>query len=183
EERRLRHADPGIGGDQAIFRLPNVGPSLEERPWQSRRNGWRKGLPDERPASADRTRVAPEQDTEEVLRLRDLPLEIWNLSGRARELGLRLTEVQCRGQPRLKAVTDELERPATRVHAPRGGLELQIELAEPEVRGGYVADGRHPHRVPGRLAGQKLGPCRLGRPPQATPDVELERGVERGLEV
>src|SRR5262249_23639355 len=68
-------------------------------------------------------------------------------------------------------------------------LELEVELAELEVRGRHIADQRGHDEAPRVLAGEQIAPRRLRGPPETTPEVELPgevegaHGTERRLEL
>src|SRR5205823_11490016 len=106
-----------------------------------------------------------------VLGLCDLPLEVRDQRGGARQLRLRLTQVERGGQPGVEAVADDLKRPPPRRDVAPCGLELDVELAEPQVSVRDVADQRHRYRAPRLLAGQEIGPGGLAGPSDPAPDV------------
>ena len=63
-----------------------------------------------------------------------------------------------------------------------GDLELEVELAELEVVGGDLGDQREEDPAPRLLRGQVLRQGRLVRAPDAAPEVELPGGVDVELQ-
>src|SRR5207249_6347184 len=87
------------------------------------------------------------------------------------------------GEPLLEATPLELQGLlASLQRAPRD-LQLLVKLEQIEVRPSDIGHQRDEYGASVLLAGQQLRAGRLGGPPQAPPQVQLEDEVDAGLEV
>ena len=109
EELSFGDSDVGVRGDQDLFRLANIGPTLDDRRWKAGWNFRRKCLLDERDPACDVLRIIAEQDADGIFFLGDLPLQVGNLRIRGVEDLLSLEHVQLRGDAVLKAQLGEFD--------------------------------------------------------------------------
>src|SRR5208283_3431787 len=76
EELSFGHPGVGVRGNQDLFRLSNIGPTLDDRRWNAGWNFRRKCLLDERNAACYVLWVIAEQDTDGVFFLGNLSLQV-----------------------------------------------------------------------------------------------------------
>jgi hypothetical protein len=97
EELSFGDSDVGVRGNQDLFCLSNIGPALDDRRWNAGRNFRRKCLPDERNPACDVLWVMAEQDTDRILFLCNLALQVGDLGVRSIENLLGLENIQLCG--------------------------------------------------------------------------------------
>ncbi len=85
-------------------------------------------------AALDRPRIAPEQDRQRILGLRDLRFDQRNLRGGSLVLRLRLRDVHLRDLSVLELQLEEPDRLAIRAQRLLGDRELRVEAAQLDVR-------------------------------------------------
>ena len=123
------------------------------------------------------------KQTQCVFGLRDVPLHAGDLRCRRVEQLFRLPDVQpCRDA----AVTPQFGQSQTidgYVSGAPGDRQLPIERLEREVRVGHVGDERDDDAAPCLFGREVLGACGLVQAAQATPDVQLPRHTESGLDI
>src|SRR5580765_4354241 len=82
KELRLGDPDFGVRGDQYLLGLANIGPALDQRGWHSRRHFGRKRLFHQRAAARHGLWVVAKENADGIFFLRNLPLQVRDLSVR-----------------------------------------------------------------------------------------------------
>jgi len=154
--------------------LAHVRPLLEQARGQTGRHGGRDDLRAERTSARDRGGRPSEKDTDHVLGLFDLALEIGDgLGGRGDE-DLRLAHVDEAGHPAALAQVHELQRSPPRGQGPAGDVELLVERTEPDVGRPQIRHQGHDDEPSEVFRPEHLGARGLGVPAEAAPEIDLE---------
>ena len=171
--RSLGHADVGVGGDEILLGLTDVGSALQQRCRQTvGHRGEEQGVDVASPRN--QAGIVTEQDADEVLLLRDLTLELGHPGQGLAVLRFSLLIV-ARGDGAFLE-THPLQ-PRRFTQALRGALrdfELPVQRPQLDIAAGDRSDHRQDHRAFALLAGEKAGAGRLRCAPQLAPDVQLE---------
>jgi hypothetical protein len=173
EEVGLGRADVCVRRDQELFRLPDVGPPLQERRGQPRGHVRRKSH--ERALSWNGLGIAAEEEVDLVLPGHDRALDLGDLRRDQRQRGLGACRLQAGGrsalQPAVEQVVGVLERGGRALR----DRELGVQLAQVHVGHGDVRhQGKEDPAAP-LLRREVLGAGGLAEPPDASPQVQLPR--------
>ena len=121
--------------------------------------------------------IIAKENADGIFFLRDLSLQVRDLSiGRIENL-LSLQNIQLGGNAVLDAKIGELDGIFLRLDGLARDLELQIELQKREIVARHVADQRQYDRLPRILGGQQFGARRFRCASQLAEEVQLERCV------
>jgi len=176
----LGRPDIGVGGDESLFGRANVRSMLEQCRGQAggddRRQALRRLV--ECPTSDDLARVTPGQQAQRVFGASNLALDVpERCAGRVEEiLGLRYIEPG--GRPEVSLRPGELKALLASLNGVAGNLELEVEGAEPKVRGADVGDHRNKYGAPYLLAREELGAGRFREAADPAPDIDFPGHVE-----
>src|SRR2546429_3076418 len=110
KELRLGDSDLGVRGNQDLFSLANIRPSLDQRRWHARRHFGRKRLLHQRASAGYGPRIVAKQNADGIFLLRDAPLQVRDLRVRRIENLLRLQNVKSCSHTMLDAEIRELHR-------------------------------------------------------------------------
>src|SRR5262249_7008451 len=157
-----------------------IGAPLEELRGKPRRHRRQLELVD-RFAASDRPWVAPQQDRERILQLRDLRLELRNLRRRSLVLRLGLGDVHLRDLPVLELELEELDRFAVGSERLFRDRELLVEPTQLNVVARDGGDQRENYAAACFIGGEKVGKRRLALAADAPPEVDLPACGEQGL--
>ena len=124
---------------------------------QARRHFGRKQLLHQRPSARHGLRIVAEENADGIFFLRDLPLQVGDLSVRRIENLLSLQNVELGGHAVLDAKIGELHRIFLRLDGVARDLELKVELQEREIVARHVAHERQHDRLPRILGGKQFG--------------------------
>jgi hypothetical protein len=119
--------------------------------------------------------VAAQQHADEVLLLRDLPLERRDLAGRAVDQLLGLAHVEQGRHAASFAYLGQLQRLLPRRECSPRNIQFQIQRAQAEVRARDLADQGGQHRPASPLCGEQLSAGRFGGTAELAPEIELPR--------
>jgi hypothetical protein len=122
--------------------------------------------------------MAPQEEGQPVLLLRDAPFEVRDAGHRRRERRAGAGRLEAGRGAGLQAAVEQVVRLLERCGGALRGLQLQIELAQLEVARRHVGDEREQHAAARLLAGQDLRPRRLVQPPDAAPQIDLPGDAE-----
>src|SRR6266567_1262868 len=142
KELRLGDSDLGVRGNQDLFSLANIRPSLDQRRWHTRRHFGRKRLLHQRASAGYGLRIVAKQNADGIFLLRDAPLQVRDLRVRRIENLLRLQNVKPCSHTMLDAKIRELHRVLLRLDGLARDLELKIKLQESEISARHVAHER-----------------------------------------
>ncbi len=132
-------------------------------------------------APRDGTRVAAEQDRQRTLGLRDLRLDLRDLRRRSLVLRLRLGDGHLRSLPVLELELVEAHRFAVGAERALRDRKLLVQAAQRDVVGGNRAHQRQDHAAPGLVGGEHVRLRRLGKAPDASPEVDFPARAEQRL--
>src|SRR5262249_17873511 len=121
----------------------------------------------------DRPGSLAQQEVDQVLLLRDAPLEVRDRRLRDGDVALGLRYLEPRRDAPFEPVLEQLQRAFARLERVLRDRELVVELAEVEVRLAHARYERDEHAAPGVLGREIL---RLGARAQAahaSPQIEL----------
>ena len=108
---------------------------------------------DQRPSARHAFRILSHENTDCILRLPDLPLEVGDLSvGRVEHL-LRLKHIELRSYSVVESQLGQLDRLFLGFDRVFGDLELEVKPEELEVVARHVTHQRQDHRLLGLLSG------------------------------
>ena len=176
EELSFGDSDVGVRGNQDLFRLSNIGPTLDDRRWKAGWNFRRKCLLDERNPACNVLRVIAEQDADGVFFLGNLSLQVRNLRIRRVEDLLSLEHIQLRGDSVLKPQLGKFDRIGLGLDRLPRDRELQIKLQQREIVARHIADEGQCDDLARIFGGQQLSAgCFVGaaqagrRNPAGTP--------------
>ena len=127
---------------KVLLGLANIGPALDERRRQARRHFGRKRLLHQRASAWHGLRVIAKENADGIFFLRDLPLQVGDLSVRRIEDLLSLQNIKLGGHAVLDAKIGELHRVFLRLDRLAGDLELKVKLQEREIVARHVAHER-----------------------------------------
>jgi hypothetical protein len=181
EIRRLGHADLGVGGDQILLRCPNIGTPFEQRRGQAGRHFGRQILLREAVPAHHAAGVLSEQQGNLIFGLLDLLLNRGDgFLRRVNEL-FRLAQIQTGGDAADLALSGQYQRFLACLQGAFRYLQRVIEFPQRQVGSRHVADQGGHDGLAVFFRAQKVGAGRLGRAPQAPPDVDFKRQqIERG---
>src|SRR6185312_13866045 len=114
-----------------------------------------------------------EQHAELIFLLHHLSLEVGHASRGICHLRLELPDVELRDQSLLEASLGETQRFAARFERAAGDVEVEVELAQLEIRRGDVADEREHDGALRLLRREQIFTRSLGGATQTSPEVEL----------
>ena len=175
-----RGADIGVRRNEVLLGLQDVRPALQQRRGQVGRYLGRDQLV-EGLAARDRSRVAPEQDRDQVLLRCDGLFEGRNGGQRLLLLRCDLHHVGLRDDAGLESQVEDPRRFAEVAGRRLRDLELAVECAQRDVAGRDARHQRQHHAALRLLAGVDLRLRRFAQAPHAPEQVELPGCAERRL--
>src|SRR5712671_175472 len=178
KEQGLGNTDLGICGDENLFGLANIRPSLKQRGRQARRHVRRKRLLWQRTSALHALRIIADEDADGIFFLGNLALEIRDSSICGVEHLLRLEHVQPCGYAAVQSERSQPDGIFLRLHRVLRDLQFEIKLKERQVRTRHVAYKRERHRMLRLLASQQLGARRFSRASIPAKEIQLEGGVQ-----
>ena len=177
EELCFGDSDVGVRGNQDLFRLSNIGPTLDDRRWKAGWNFRRKCLLDERNPACDVLWVIAEQDADGIFFLGNLPLQVGDLRIRGIEDLLGLKHIQLGGNAVVKPQLGKFDRIGLGLNRLTRDRELQIKLQQREVVGRNIADEGQCDNLACIFGSQELGAGGFVGAAQLAEEIELERRV------
>ena len=171
-------ADAGIGRDQVLLGLADVGPSLEQGRGQAGGRCRHLEFVDGQ-AARNRPGIAAQQDAQAVFLLRHRLFQGRDGSQGLLVLGAVLAEFQVGDEAAAKPFFEQVVGLLTGARRLPGDFQLPVQGAQVDIGGGNVAHQGEHHPAAAFLAGQQLGLGRLGQAPDAAPQVDLPAGADR----
>ena len=142
----------------------------------------RIGVRSQRATARNGAGVAAEQHAERVLELAGLTLEVGDVVGGGGQLALAPSQIELRADALPGAGAQDAHALAPRVDRSPADRELLVDLEQRDVARRHVAHERQQHRAPRLLGGQDVRARGFRRAREPTPQIHLERQVERGAE-
>ena len=182
KEESLGSADLGVGRDEVLFGLEDVGTPFKQLRREAGGDGGR-GKCRERVAPRDGPGVAAEQDAERLLRLSNLVLDLRDRRGGGFVLRAGLLDRHLRSLAVLETQFEEFDRIVIGFEGALGNHQLLVQTAELDVGRGDLRNQREDHAATRLLCCEHAGTGRFREPAYAAPEVDFPTGAGKDLEV